>query len=315
MSKIYISNLISHSQRFAVSGLRCLGLFGLVLFSFTLSVPAQASSLIGADAEVVRLTNQIRTVRGIPALTRNVLLDESAQNKANDMATNGYFNHVDQDGNRMAYWMNLAGYNYLRAGENLAKGFNAPEEAVQAWVNSPTHYINLVNDNYTEIGIGIAGGLIDGKATIFVVQHFGQPMPQFTIPALVTGLVLGDAIASEMSTSFLPSTGGQLSVNNLAVLNNNVSDSAVTNVSPQGLLFIAYEGMENTNTKIAQMWNNLQNDFPVVPYASDLPRSGYQFVQTLIVLGWFAGALWLGYQLVLPIYAWFHPKPKLNRKH
>jgi len=316
VSKIYFSNLIFISQRSAVRGLKYFGLFGLVLFSFTLALPVQASGLIGSEDQIIKLTNQIRIVRGIPTLTQNALLGESAQNKAEDMAANGYFSHADQNGNRMAYWMNLVGYDYLRAGENLAKGFDTPEVAVQAWINSPTHYMNLVNDNYTEIGVGMARGIINGKTTIVVVQHFGQPMPKLTTPALVAGLVLGETVVSGMgmSVSLPPSTGGGLTTNEL-VINDNVSDSAVTNVAPKGLLFIAYEELENANTEIAQMWDNLQNDFPVVPYASDLPRTGYQFIQTLIVLGWFAGAIWLGYQLILPIFAWFHQKPRLNRKY
>jgi hypothetical protein len=42
-------------------------------------------------------------------------------------------------------------------------------------MNSPTHRANIVNPNYTEIGVGTARGTYEGFATVFVVQLFGTP--------------------------------------------------------------------------------------------------------------------------------------------
>ncbi|MBU1092300.1 CAP domain-containing protein [Patescibacteria group bacterium] len=312
VAKTHFSNLIIICQRLTVAGLKYLGIGGLVLFALTLALPVQASSLISNEDQLIQLTNQIRTVRGIPVLAQNALLGESAQNKAEDMASKGYFDHADQDGNRMSYWMRSAGYDYLRAGENLAKGFSTPEAVIQAWLNSPTHYMNLVNDNYTEIGVGVATGVIDGKATIVVVQHFGQPMPQFTTPNLVAGLVFGDSIDIETTpvAPLPPSTGGELATKDL-IVNENISDNAVINTTPKGLLFVAYGIVGDTSNAIAQTWDNWQADWLGSPYTSDLPRTNYQVTQAFIVMAGLIGATWLTYQLIVPILALLGRKSKV----
>jgi len=307
--KTHYNNLILVSQRYAMAGLRYVGLGGLVLLTLSLSQPVQASELIGGEARIIQLTNQIRTVRGIPVLSQNAFLDQSAQAKANDMVTNGYFGHDDKHGNRMAYWIKSTGYDYLRAGENLAKGFSSVEVVMQAWTNSPTHYANLVNDNYSETGIGIATGIIDGKTTILVVQHFGQPMPVLAIPTLTAINVLGDTITNPTAESKIvpPSTGGSDAA---LIINERINDNAIVNATPKGLLFIAYGALADTTTAIAQTWSDWQGDLPAVPYASDLPRAGYQLVQILVMLGWFAGGAWLIYRSVAPVLTWLKQHPK-----
>jgi hypothetical protein len=45
----------------------------------------------------------------------------------------------------------------------------------QAWMNSPTHRANLLNQHFTEIGIATAVGTYEGHSTTFVVQEFGTP--------------------------------------------------------------------------------------------------------------------------------------------
>lgn len=41
---------------------------------------------------------------------------------------------------------NFYGNNEYHVAENLAKGFNTPDEVITAWLNSPTHKKNLVAD-------------------------------------------------------------------------------------------------------------------------------------------------------------------------
>ena len=42
-------------------------------------------------------------------------------------------------------------------------------------VNSPGHYANLVNANFTEVGIGLAEGDLDGRPVAIVTEDFGTP--------------------------------------------------------------------------------------------------------------------------------------------
>src|SRR3989344_2881588 len=121
------------------------------------------------------LTNDARAENNLPALTENSLLDEAARLKAEDMAARGYFAHTSPDGKSPWYWFNQVNYRYSLAGENLAVNFFESEDVARAWMNSPTHRANIVKKDYTEIGIGVANGIFEGRNTVFVAQLFGKP--------------------------------------------------------------------------------------------------------------------------------------------
>jgi uncharacterized protein YkwD len=56
-------------------------------------------------------------------------------------------------------------YDYIYAGENLAKNFSTFDDVVEAWYNSPSHKENLLNKNYTEMGFAIVNGELNGYET------------------------------------------------------------------------------------------------------------------------------------------------------
>ena len=134
-------------------------------------------------AVVVDLTNEERADEAAVPLVRNSLLDEAARLKAEHMAKNSYFAHHSPDGVSPWYWFERVGYTYAHAGENLAIHFTDSSAVVEAWMQSPTHRANIVNNNYTEIGVGTAKGTYDGFSTVFVVQLFGTPAAPVVAPA------------------------------------------------------------------------------------------------------------------------------------
>ena len=125
--------------------------------------------------EGIALTNTERTKVGDAGVVENASLARAAQNKANDMATKGYFSHVGPDGKEPWVWISEAGYQYRFAGENLAVRFDESSDVVNAWMASPSHRANIVKPVYTEIGIGVAQGIYEGVPATFVVQYFGTP--------------------------------------------------------------------------------------------------------------------------------------------
>ncbi len=155
---------------------------GLTILTFTMSnvyalLWQQSTWLTGAvlPAVVVEKTNKEREGQKLAPLVRNTVLDKAAQLKAEDMAKNSYFAHYSPAGVSPWYWFNEAGYSYVNAGENLAVHFTDSKEVVEAWMLSPTHRANIVNQNYREIGVGTARGQYEGYETVFVVQLFGTP--------------------------------------------------------------------------------------------------------------------------------------------
>lgn len=119
-------------------------------------------------------TNKIRQEQGLAQLKTNDKLSAAAYKKAQHMFKNNYWAHVSPDGTEPWYFILNENYDYVYAGENLAKNFNNSRDVVEAWYKSPSHRENLLNPNYDEIGYAVVNGVLDGYQTTLVVQMFGK---------------------------------------------------------------------------------------------------------------------------------------------
>jgi len=127
-------------------------------------------------SEVIRLTNAQRVANGLSALSENSTLDSAALAKGNDMLAKGYWAHFAPDGTSPWSFFTSFGYKYRYAGENLARDFSDPTSAINAWMNSPSHRENILNSNYSEIGVGVIEGMLSGVDTTIIIQFFGSPI-------------------------------------------------------------------------------------------------------------------------------------------
>mgnify|MGYP001560842161 CR=1 FL=1 len=127
------------------------------------------------SSTLVDITNENRIAYGEGTLTMNPVLMGAAQAKANDMAEKSYFAHTSPDGIDPWHWFKQAGYTFSYAGENLAVNFSDSINVGEAWMNSPWHRANILNDHFTEVGIATSQGVYKGEPTTFVVQLFGKP--------------------------------------------------------------------------------------------------------------------------------------------
>lgn len=126
-------------------------------------------------SQTVEQTNAKRAELGLAPLQVNGSLNQAAIAKANHMFGNNYWAHIAPDGTTPWVFIKNAGYRYAVAGENLARDFDTTGAMVNAWMDSPTHRENIVNPKYTEIGIAVVNGTLEGIETTLVVQMFGQP--------------------------------------------------------------------------------------------------------------------------------------------
>ncbi|MEK7556711.1 MAG: CAP domain-containing protein [Patescibacteria group bacterium] len=134
--------------------------------------PAQTLTASGTIAE----TNRHRAEAGLPALPLNAKLAAAAQAKVNDMFQKQYFDHIGPDGRGPADWVEDTNYAYIAVGENLALGNFAGDAAlVNAWMSSPGHRANILNQHFAEIGVATAQGTFQGEQTWLAVQTFGTP--------------------------------------------------------------------------------------------------------------------------------------------
>ena len=104
--------------------------------------------------QVVELTNVERAKEGLQPLKLNDRLLDAAQDHSNDMAQDDFFSHTGADGSTVGDRVRASGYQYSTAGENIAAGQTTAAQVVEGWMNSPGHRANILNPNYTEIGVG-----------------------------------------------------------------------------------------------------------------------------------------------------------------
>ena len=104
--------------------------------------------------QVVKLTNNERAKAGLQPLKLNDRLVDAAQDHSDDMAKDDFFSHTGVDGSSVSDRVKASGYQYSTTGENIAAGQTTAAAVVRGWMNSPGHRANILNPNYTEIGVG-----------------------------------------------------------------------------------------------------------------------------------------------------------------
>lgn len=147
---------------------------------FISNVKKNHSSVLGISVNVsvqdlLQDTNQKRAEAGLPPLNLDAQLTQAAAGKAQDMFTQNYWAHISPTGTTPWDFIRGAGYQYIYAGENLARGFNSAQDVVNAWMASPGHRANLLSKNYQDVGFAVQEGSLTGDSdTILVVQEFGS---------------------------------------------------------------------------------------------------------------------------------------------
>ncbi|WP_424766424.1 CAP domain-containing protein [Paenibacillus sp. sgz302251] len=117
-----------------------------------------ASNMSAYQSQVIDLVNQERAKAGLSALKSDSLLVKVATEKARDMDVNNYFSHTSPTYGSPFDMMRSYGVTYSYAGENIASGQRTPQEVMNAWMNSPGHKANILNKNFTKIGVGYVNG-------------------------------------------------------------------------------------------------------------------------------------------------------------
>ena len=162
-------------------------------------------------------TNAERAKNGASPLTLNDKLTAAAQAKAADMFVHQYWAHTSPQGRDPWSFITAAGYNYLYAGENLARDFADSASVVQAWMNSPSHRENLVNPRYLEVGFAVVNGKYNNYETTLVVQMFGTR--QGATPTVVAPETPSVVTLPELPEN--PQTDGTRSSGMILNTNNN----------------------------------------------------------------------------------------------
>lgn len=139
----------------------------------TPTTPAAATPTVAAQSDVTcgianfqsDLQASVNAYRGAGAVCGGVdypavgavAWDTQLQNAATvhstDMATNNFFSHTGSDGSTLRQRVPAAGYNYSKAGENIAAGQTSVAQVMADWMASPTHCANLMQPEFRDLGV------------------------------------------------------------------------------------------------------------------------------------------------------------------
>jgi len=132
-----------------------------------------SSATLSVDG-VILWTNYYRIQNGLSPLKKNTELHLAAEAKTEDMFEKQYFAHDSPEGVSAGDLARKAGYDFIAIGENLALGnFEDDKALVDAWMNSPGHRANILEEKFTEIGVEAKRGFFEGESTWLSVQEFG----------------------------------------------------------------------------------------------------------------------------------------------
>lgn len=117
-----------------------------------INVPTQENASV--EQEVLNLVNQERAKAGLTPLKNDWELARVAEHKSQDMAAKNYFSHTSPTYGSPFTMMQNYGIKYKSAGENIAQGQTSAAQVVNAWMNSSGHRANILNKNFTHMGVG-----------------------------------------------------------------------------------------------------------------------------------------------------------------
>jgi uncharacterized protein YkwD len=137
------------------------------------------------DAQMHKAVEQLNALRGRAApcaaggtamqhLSWESRLAASAQEQAADLAAQDRLSHVDSRNRGLGVRLRSVGYAAAGAGENLAAGQTDIEDALQAWLASPSHCANLMQPEYRDVGLACVQRR-GSRYERFWVAHFGVP--------------------------------------------------------------------------------------------------------------------------------------------
>ncbi len=185
-------------------------------FCIILGLALPAQSVYAQDAyyqlsssaqSIVASINQMRANAGLSPLQVNSLLTNAAQGHATDMANNQVYGHTGSDGSNVRIRVRRTGYAGDWIGENWVLT-STPEQAMQWWMADPPHAQNILQPNFSEIGIGEVRDPRTGL--VFWVTDFargGAGAVVYEQSAVEQAVATQETIGSTVNVQTIPAEG------------------------------------------------------------------------------------------------------------
>ena len=153
-----------------------------IVVAVPLTLPT-AADMQQVGARVLELVNKARaqsrncgsrSFPSVPPLKMSAVLSRAALGHAKDMSEHKLFQHRGSDGSTPAERATRAGYDWKTIGENIAEGPADAETAVQGWLDSPGHCVNIMGAQFAEMGLAYFTDF-EHKGDIYWAQLLGTP--------------------------------------------------------------------------------------------------------------------------------------------
>lgn len=136
------------------------------------------------DAQILAWINQMRaagascggqTYQAAGALTWSAHLTEAADGHSRDMVALNYFSHTSADGRTLEHRISATGYAWSTIGENIAAGQITINEVMGGWRDSSGHCVNMMNANFTQIGVACVPGTANNTYRRYWTMNLARP--------------------------------------------------------------------------------------------------------------------------------------------
>ena len=102
--------------------------------------------------QVINLVNEERAKAGLSPLSASSAVSDAAYIRSKEITQN--FSHTRPNGSSFSTVLQQNNISFSSSGENIAYGQRTPQEVMNTWMNSSGHRANILNRNYTTIGVG-----------------------------------------------------------------------------------------------------------------------------------------------------------------
>lgn len=133
--------------------------------------PISNTNASSIEKSMVSLVNQDRANAGLPPLKIDNSLTVYARVHSKDMSDNNFFSHTSPTNGGFSERLKNSNITYSSAGENIAL-YNSIEKAQAGLMSSDGHRANILNKNYTHVGIGIVWN--QQKGAYYITQWFAR---------------------------------------------------------------------------------------------------------------------------------------------
>jgi hypothetical protein len=170
--------------------------------------------------------NRERATRHLPALVWDSALADAARQHAQAMATRRQFAHQLAGELPLSQRAGQAGARFSRVAENIAIGPYA-EDIHEGWMESPGHRANILDANFTALGVGV----IENNGKLYAVEDFsvsvallGLKAQEDKVAALLSERGVRVVRESEMARKFCGGGGPGVGEGSMLILRYEVAD-------------------------------------------------------------------------------------------